>query len=83
MEGHMPYNNNSSSEYRHLLGVELAARMFKERQSFALPPSVYGQDALMQHCVAASLAGGIIAASGTPHDTEAAVPVFRVVLARQ
>ncbi len=35
----------------------------------------------MQHCAAASLAGGIIAASGTPHDTEAALAVFRDVLA--
>lgn len=51
----------------------------------ALPPvSNYAvrRDPLMQHCAAASLAGAIIVASGKPHDTEAALAVFRDVLAR-
>ena len=51
----------------------------------ALPPvSNYAvrHDPLMQHCAAASLAGAIIVASGKPHDTEAALAVFRDVLAR-
>ena len=50
--------------------------------SFAPPPPAYGRDTLLQHRTAASLAGEIIAASGAPHDTVAALAVFRDVLAR-
>lgn len=64
------------------LAAQNAARRF-ERQVSAVPPAgLRLQDTLMRHCAAASLAGGIIAASGVPHDTEAALAVFRDVLAR-
>ncbi len=51
-------------------------------RNFVPPPPAYRPEALMQHCAAASLAGGIIAASGKAYDTEAALAVFRDVLAR-
>ncbi len=36
----------------------------------------------MQHCAAASLAGGIIAASGKAHTVDEAYVVFRAVVAK-
>ena len=82
MEWHMPNDNGSFPGYMALLGVDLATRSLATQQSFAPPPPAYRQDTLLQHCAAASLAGGIIAASGIAHDTDAALAVFRDVLAR-
>ena len=67
---------------RENLAMALRHMLPEQRMSFAPPPPSYRQDTLLQHVAAASLAVGMIAASGKTHDAEAAAAVFRDVLAQ-
>jgi len=64
------------------LAAALRGALPEQHMSFAPPPPEYRQGTLLQHTAAASSAGRMIAASGKPHDAEAAVAVFREVLAQ-